>query len=456
MLSEGRDNMNYARWATKEEVVERLMPVNLTTSIDKVGTPITYDDKFLYIDQKECHNIVIGSTGSGKTQVNILPTIRLAMKAEQPFVVNDPKGEIYSILANQLKKENYNIVLLNFDDATYGNNWNPLELAYKMYSENKDKAVKLLEDLGYYLFFDPKDNSDPFWVNSTIDYFTGLALYLFENASKEEIHLESICNISNSFGQKGAIEQFLEKLDRNTNIYLNLVGTLAAPPETRGSILSVFNQKMKKYISRENLSNMLSSNDFDICEISNQKTALFIVNGHTNYCDNLIPLLVNQIVEAVNFYGKKEKTLSILLDEFDNMIPIKDFVRLIEFSRSIRVKFTVVVRSYKHLLNMYSKEDTEILKMCFGNIIYLLSTDIYTLEEISNYCGMQLVDGKTVPLVTPEELKTMEVYNAIMIMPRMMPFKTKLLPDYKIDWGYETDKAVMPLRTKNDIKRYQI
>ena len=40
MLNEGRDIMNYARWATKEEVVERLMPVSLTTSIDKVGTPI--------------------------------------------------------------------------------------------------------------------------------------------------------------------------------------------------------------------------------------------------------------------------------------------------------------------------------------------------------------------------------------------------------------------------------
>ena len=86
---------------------------------------------------------------------------------------------------------------------------------------------------------------------------------------------------------------------------------------------------------------------------------------------------------------------------------------------------------------MYSKEDTEILKMCFGNIIYLLANDIYTLEEISNYCGNQLIDGEIKPLITPEELKTMEVFNAIVIMPRMMPFKTKLLPDYQIDWGYE-------------------
>lgn len=448
--------MQYARWAAKEEIQEKLTPVNLQTGVEKVGTPITYDNNFLYIDQKECHNLVIGSTGSGKTQVSILPTIRLAMKANQPFVVSDPKGEIYKKLSNQLKKEGYNVIALNFDDATYGNNWNPLELAYKMYKENKDKSIKLLEDLGYYLFFDPKDKSDPFWVNSTIDYFTGLALYLFENGTKEEVHLSSICNISSKLQQKTNPSEFLETLDKNSNIYLNLVGTLKAPTETRGSILSVFNQKMKKYISRENLSNMLSASDFNICEISNNKTALFIINGHTNYCDNLIPLLVSQIVEGVNFYGKQEQTLSILLDEFDNMIPIKDFVRLIEFSRSIRVKFTVVIRSYKHLLNMYSKEDTEILKMCFGNIIYLLSTDIYTLEEISSYCGNQSINGEIKPLITPEELKTMDIFNAIVIMPRMMPFKTKLLPDYQIDWGYQTEQSELPKRIENIVKNYEI
>lgn len=448
--------MNYARWATKEEVVNRLKPVNLQTGVEKVGTPITYDNNFLYIDEKECHNLVIGCTGSGKTQVNILPTLKLAMMANEPFVVNDPKGEIYSRLANKLLKEGYEVIALNFDDATLGNSWNPLELPYKMYQENKDKAIKLIEDLGYYLYFDPKDTSDPFWINSVTDYFTGLVLYLFEHGTKEEIHISSVCSLSNSLNQKGASDNFLETLDKNSNIYQNLVGTLLAPPETRGSIISVFNQKMKKYISRENLANMLSASDFDICEISNKKTALFIINGHTNYCDNLIPLLVNQIVEGVNFYGKQQHTLSILLDEFDNMIPIKDFVRLIEFSRSIRVKFTVVIRSYRHLTNMYSKEDTEILKMCFGNIIYLLANDIYTLEDISNYCGNQLVEGKVEPLITPEELKTMDVFNAIIIMPRMMPFKTKLIPDYQIDWGYQAEEAQLPQRKINNVKNYEI
>ena len=36
-----------------------------------------------------------------------------------------------------------------------------------------------------------------------------------------------------------------------------------------------------------------------------------------------------------------------------------------------------------------------------------------------------------------------------------MPFKTKLLPDYEIDWGYETKKATIPSRETNTIKIYE-
>ena len=59
--------MTYARWTTKEEMITKLTPVNNDTILRKVGTPITYDDNYLYISDKEAHNLVIGCTGSGKS-----------------------------------------------------------------------------------------------------------------------------------------------------------------------------------------------------------------------------------------------------------------------------------------------------------------------------------------------------------------------------------------------------
>ena len=446
--------MSNARWATKEEVAKRLDAVDFKNGVANAGIPVAFDENYLYIDSKEAHSMIIGSTGSGKTQATILPMIKLSMMAGESVVINDPKGELYERCAENFKRRGYNVLALNFEDARYGNTWNPLRVAYDLYnSDKRDKAIKSLEDIGYYLFYDAKEkDSDPFWINSTINYFVGLALYLFENADVDEANLCSIFQLSNYLNKDNNGKEFIDKLDQNSLIYMNLVGTLKAPAETKGSILSVFTQKIKKYLSREDLTNMLCSSDFDINKIGVEPTALFIVSGISNYCNNLIPLLINQIIDAVDNYGTKEKNINILLDEFDSMVPIRDFSRMIEYCRSIKVRIVITIRSYIHLCNMYSKQDAEILKMCFGNLIYLLSDDIYTLEEISKYCGTK-DNGE--PLISIEDLKTIEIFEGLVLMPRTMPFKTRFLPDFKIDYGFEDVVSEIPLREKKEIQVFK-
>ncbi len=453
--------MIYSKWETKEEMQKNLVPVNHDTALNKSGIPMMYDDKNIYINDKENHSLVIGSTGSGKTQAIMLPMIKLAIKANESFVVNDVKGEIYSNIASQLEKDKYKTIVLNFEDSDLGNAWNPLTFPYQLYKNGKiDKALEMVEDLGYYIFSDKNDTSDPFWVNSTIDYFTGLVLYLFENAKEEEINLNSILAITTFGAEKNGDEinftKIMNKLDKNSIIYINLAGTLLAPNETRGSILSVFKQKIKTYVTREKLSKMMSKTDFDFMSIGNDKVAVFIVSGTSSYTNNLIPLLINQICTSVDMFGNKDKTLNILLDEFDSMLPIKNFAKLISYSRSIKIKFTVLIKSYIDLVNTYGKDNSEVIKMCFSNIIYLLANDIYTLEEISKYCGNQLVDNKVVPLISIEELKIMKQFEAIVFIPRTMPFRTKLLPDYEIDWKFDKKSKSMPKRDDYKINIYDV
>ena len=90
--------------------------------------------------------------------------------------------------------------------------------------------------------------------------------------------------------------------------------------------------------------------------------------------------------------------------------------------------FTVMINGFNDLKNTYGKEEFEIIKLCFGNIIYLLSQDFETLEEICKYCGNS---NQNTPLISIEELKTMKMFDAIILIPRIMPFKTSLLPYYK-------------------------
>ena len=441
--------MGNLRWASSSDINSRLKEINLKKEIEKSGIPFGHNGNNLLIDDSVTHNLLIGSTGSGKTQTTILPMIRLSIQAKESLLVNDPKAELYEKCANKAIEEGYRVILLDFDTSKYGNSWNPLGYIYKNYKDNNhDLSIKLLEDLGYYLFTEENDNSDPFWVNTTIDYFTGLVLYLFENAKEEEINLQSIYNLSNYLNTKGNSEKFIERLDKTKEIYLNVSGTLCAPPETRGSILSVFSQKIKRYISRTDLINMISNNEFKIEEFYKEKTIIFIKSGITSISHRLIPLLVTQLIECANLIRNKDR-INFLLDEFDSMLPIKDFTSVIQNSRSLSIRFTVTIQSFEHLKYMY-KENVNILKYCFANIIYLLSEDLPTLEEISRYCG----ETNNKPLITVEELKLLNNFEAIINMIRMLPIKAKLIPDFKINWGYEDKIIELPKRKEQEVKLY--
>jgi len=449
--------MYYARWCKDKEMKSTLKKIDVKKEITETGTPIAYEGNDLYLSNKGAHSLIIGATGSGKTQTTILPITKLSMLAGESIIINDVKGEIYNLTAANFKEKGYEVIVLNFDNPSLGNSWNPLILGYEFYQSNQhDKAISLIEDLGYYLFTDTKETGDPFWTNSTIDFFTGLILYLFENAKKEEINLNSVYNLANNLTEEKKIKDFLNKLDKNSIIYYNLSGTLTSPPETRGGILSTFNQKIKKYIGLNNLSEMLSISNFDLKTIPNKKTAIFIIDGITTFGNVLIPLFISQMIVAVDIFGDKKRNLNIVLDEFDSMLPIKNFAKIINYSRSINIRFAVVIRGYMDLINIYGKESTEIIKTCFPIIIYLLSSDIYTLEEISKMCGNCENNKQIKPLITIEELKVMKTFEAIVLMPRMMPYKTKLLPDYKINWNLEEKKLSIPERKKTKINIYDI
>ena len=56
-----------------------------------------------------------------------------------------------------------------------------------------------------------------------------------------------------------------------------------------------------------------------------------------------------------------------------------------------------------------------------------------------------------IPLITVEELKMMNRFEAVILIPRMMPIKTKLLPDYQMNWNFSNQKIEIPHIQKNNI-----
>src|SRR5574344_187585 len=440
--------MNYASWCSNEEMLKHLKKVNIQSKIEKSGIPIMYDKSNGYIYDQDGHTLIIGSTGSGKTQAMIFPSTKLAILAGESMLINDQKGEVYQTLSGELKEKNYQTIVIDLKSANKGNYFNPLMFPYNIYKNNPDEALELIENIGITIFTDEKHtNGDQFWINSAKNYFVGLVLYLFEHAKKEEINLNSVWTIGNEIIDD---KELLNKMNKNSDVYLYLSAIILAPTDTKGSILSVFNQKLSEIIGKQNLSLILSKSDFDFENINKGKTAIFVISGEKYRNNIILPILINQVCTLIKLKNT-EKRFNIILDGFETLKPIKNFDNLLSYSRGINIKFIVLTRSLYDLLNAYGKEEIELIKMNFGPIIYLMGNDSYTLETISDYCGKA---NSKEQLISVEQLKTLKMFEAIVLIPRIMPFKTKLVPDYQIDWQFNKNPVELPTITREDIKIY--
>lgn len=470
-----KDNKGYSRWAKEKEMkndagVEVVDP--LTKDSEYAGIPLVNDGKHLWVDNGQYHNLVIGSTGSGKSQTIVEPMVELLIKKGESMIITDPKGELYRAASEYMRERGYNVVVLNFRDPQNGNAWNPLTLPYQYYKEgNFDKATELLDDVGLNILYDPNNKSgDPFWEKSAADYFSGLALGLFEDAEQDEINLNSINYMSTvgeeKFAASNYIKEYFTLKGEASNAYVFASNTINSPTDTKGGILSVFRQKIRLFASRQNLSEMLAYSDFDLRNIGKEKTAVFIVihDEKTTY-HGLATIFIKQCYEtlidvAQSNGGKLPFRTNFILDEFANMPPLKDVTTMVTAARSRDIRFTFIIQNFAQLKSVYGNEDAETIKGNCGNLVYLISTELAALEEISKMCGEVKSSDKdktaSTPLVTVTDLQKLKLFEAIIIRWRLSPFKTSYTPNFKMDWGHPKHDAEFPTRKVRDIKLFDV
>ena len=468
-----KSEKGYARWALDKEFKKQLKAVDpKAKEIKAAGIPLINNEKEMWVDDGEYHSLIIGSTGGGKTQVIVHPLVKLLAKRGESMVVTDPKGEIYEESANLLRERGYNIVVLNFRDPHKGNSWNPLNLPYTLYREgNQDKANELLDDLALNILYDETtQGQDPFWEKTSADYFAGLSLGLFEDADEQEINLNSI-NYMTTVGEEkylgsNYIKEYFSYKDPTSPAYINVASTINAPEDTKGSILSVFKQKIKLFSSRENMSEMLSHSNFDMKDIGRKKTAVFIViQDEKKTYHSLVTIFIKQCYEtlidvAQECGGKLPFRTNFILDEFANMPPLKDVTTMVTAARSRNIRFSFIIQNFAQLYQVYGKENGETIKGNCGNLIYLISSELSALEEISKMCGEVKSKEKdktaSVPLVTVSDLQRLKQWETIILRTRMMPFKTVLTPNFKINWGENLAKSDFPLRGKEEVAIFDL
>ena len=268
------------------------------------------------------------------------------------------------------------------------------------------------------------------------------------------------------------MKEYFNGKDPAGSAYTCASGTVYAPEETKGSIVSTFKQKVRLFSSRENLSEMLSRSDFDMAMIGKEKTAIFmIIQDEKKTYHALATIFIKQCYESLidvaqnSPKGELPIRTNFILDEFANMPPLKDVTTMITAARSRRIRFTMIIQNFAQLDAVYGKENAQTIRSNCTNLLYLLTTELAALKEISELCGeVRVKVGKgdkeheeSRPLVTVSDLQKMKQFEAIIIRTRLYPFKTKLVPNFKIDWGSKKKQAdEFVLREKQPIATFNL
>ncbi len=441
------------------------------------GIPFINNGVDAWVDDKgEPHALVMGASGSGKTQQLMFPLVNILARHGESIIVTDPKGELYEGCGKLLQEKGYKIILLNFRDPNEGSAWNPFSYPYRIYKEgNVDKANELLQDLAKNILVDPNNKAEPFWEQTASNFFTGLSLGLFDDATEDEVNINSVNMMAevgeDRFGSSNYIKEYFKSKGELSPAYIAAASCINAPNETRGGIMSTFRTKTRIFSSQENLSEMLSYSDFDIRDIGKEKTAVFLkVHDEKTTYHALATIFVKQCYEALIAVAQTCPHLKLpyrtnfILDEFANMPALNDIGTMITASRSRNIRFTFAIQNFSQLNQVYGKDVAETIKGNCGNFVYIMSTELAALEEISKLLGDKKPEKPKKdepappirPLFTVSDLQALKQNEVIFNRFRSMPFKTKLTPNWQIDWGKKYEDMGYSIRPRREIKVFDL
>lgn len=374
-------------------------------SVNCSGIPVDYDNGtgILYVDGSDAHTLLIGSTGSKKSRLVVMPTVRILASSGESMVICDPKGEIYQRTAHYLESSGYHIHAINLREPHKGDGWNMLAVPYELYlQDNVDKACEYINDATINLI--PLTAKDPYWDYSSRDVLFGLILLLFKickdaDTDRSNVNMQNVLQLReelfcSSYSREIQETEIWRYAKKDDLIRTRLNGTVICPEKTLSCILSTFDQHMSCFTLQPQIVNMLSCSTFSLEEIGFGKECIFLImpDEKSTY-HKIITIFIKQIYELLidNAYKKTSHNrypvrINFILDEFSSLPKISDFPQMITASRSRNIRFMLIIQSKHQLRQRYEDETETIMSNCM-NWLFLTSREIELLKDISDLSG---------------------------------------------------------------------
>lgn len=261
--------------------------------------------------------LVIGGSGASKTRGYVKPNI---LEANTNYVITDPKMEVLTATGGFLKRQGYDIRVLNLVNMEQSDGYNPF-----VYLRDEKDALKLVNNLIQSTTPKGSKSSDPFWEKSETALLQAIILMLFYEApsyeqnfstDREDVIQAIRLGITAAFGSGNMDTDprlLQDKLMALSDEQGKLIGELmqgAADAHAHDERLRIITAEMEQLRAelreQKQREQALASGDARLKELFE------IIDAMPVRLDEYDDSLVKRIVERVTV--KDENTLTILFD----------------------------------------------------------------------------------------------------------------------------------------------
>ena len=362
---------------------------------------ILFSDKVKVAMDTKCENIntlILGGAGRMKSRGFIMPNI---MQMNSNIVCTDPKGEILKKTGHLLKKNGYDVRVLDLVEHFRSHGYNPFP-----YFRSDDDILLFVNNMWGAMEDKTATKGEQIWDDQAKNMMMSLCLYLYHFAPKEEQNIANVMlmfnNINDSEDKKTAdpVDRLFEKIPKDDTSYTYYKAWSSAVGRTLASIRATFSSRMSVF----NLSSMKAltyKDEMNLLDLATKKVAIFMVIPDNNSVYNFMAgTLYTQIFQQLYDYadhvcnGPLPRHVRFMMDEFGNIALPNDYQKILSTSRSRNVSFVIVLQDKQQIEAIFEKYFRTIYGNCAWQL-FLGSLELETCKYYSELLGKETIHAYT-------------------------------------------------------------
>ena len=397
-----REEHGSAKWGKPDTIKKKYMDKEVSKNkVLTQNTSIGLDGRQ---HRRNLNVLVCGGSGAGKTRFYAKPNI---MQANTSFIVLDPKGELLRDTGNMLKKQGYDIKVLDLINMDKSDCYNPF-----VYIHNDNDIQRLVTNLFKNTTPKGSQSNDPFWDQAASMLLKALVSFLHYEAPPEEQNFSMVLDLiragdipeeQTDMIITSPLDDIFDRLEKEKPDHIALKyyrSYHSGSAKTLKSIQITLLARLEKF-NLNSLASMTCTDELELDKIGDKKTAVFALIPENDTSFNfIVGMLYTQLFQQLYYQadfvhgGRLPVHVHFVMDEFANIALPDDFDKLLSTMRSREISVSIIIQNMAQLKALFEKQWESIVGNC-DEFLYLGGNEQSTHEYVSKLLGKETIDTNT-------------------------------------------------------------